>query len=145
MMPTITERELEMFERFRTVVHSVHNYPAKYGNFPYSLNDNAKLNRVPKPSDGAFFKITINPGQAVKRELGGAGTKTTYPGLLTVQINVPVDSGELLLNLLVQAVDAAFKQKNIAGLWYRSPHPEQKLQADGWVQRTVQCPYRFFT
>ena len=141
-MPTITEREAEMFERFRTEIMATNNYPAKMGDGPYIDKGNARVG-TPDMNSSAYFRVDILPAPAVKRELGTGG-KVLHTGILSIAINTPENSGEVLMRSLIDAIVPVFSSRNVAGLHYLSPYPTPRIVSSGWAQRTVQCPYRYF-
>jgi len=141
---TISAAEAAMFERFRTQVQNTHDYPTKYGNGKYvNADESAISGRLPALNDGAFFRVTTNSAESAARELGPS-PKVLHSGQLVVAVNAPTGTGDATLRTLCEAVKAAFSHEKVGSVEYLTPTIGDRIEASGWAQRTVRCPYRVF-
>ena len=141
---SIASPENAMFARFQSEVISSFQFPYKIGNNVYLKSDGSPLERLPNTDDGAFLAVTTNPAESTKTELGATG-RVEHTGDLVVQVNVPIDSGDALLSSILDGVREAFQSKIDSGIRYLTPSISDRITGNGWTQRTVRCPYRYFS
>ena len=116
-----------------------------------SFSDAQMLTRVAWPNksfdppDGlSWVRLEVLPGGAQQTTMGSATTATfEYDGTISVQVFVPMNTGDGTARTLAEQVCAIFRSVEASGIIYDDPYVTTAGETgNGWYQLNVWAPYR---
>lgn len=114
----------------------------------WSRSDVAWPNRSYDPTDETpFIKVFILPGAAMTMEIGASNVLEREVGIISIEVNVPVNSGEAEMDSMLDELAGIFRRVAEQGasqerIQFRSPSFVE-LGIDGsWYQRSCDIPYQ---
>ena len=107
----------------------------------YVLYDNVEDGH---PADTKWVRMSILDGEAFQSEIG-ASPKFRHPGIMEVQVFVPVHEGDKTALTLADQIVTAFRRTTISGsVVFRTPSVLTVGSTGGkWWQVNVTCPFYF--
>jgi hypothetical protein len=94
--------------------------------------------KPPSPSK-PWLRTTILDAEAVKTDLVN---RYRHPGLVVVQVFVPIQSGTRGGRALADQVASLFRSVTVSGIFFRTPSLQRVGDtSDGWFQMNVNVPF----
>lgn len=115
--------------RWKAEVEDIHPLPTQYDALPFT-----------RPDWGAWARLTILAGSAFQVERG----ETTYrtPGVVVAQVLTRSEMGEKEALQIVDAVNVAFRHRNVQGLQFGAPRVSPSRRVGDEFQMTIQIPFQ---
>jgi len=127
--------------RFDTLVQTPESLIVEYDNVAPVDSDG---NSAAQPENATWCRATINEGESKHISLGQSGAKSSrIPGVFTVQIFSPIETGEAAARALIDIIKTNFRLVNASGITWKEPSSRKIGRSGAWWQVNVNCPFHY--
>lgn len=116
------------------VIGEPENIPTAFENVP-----GPDLGSTDAPSVWAQFTVIL--GEQSQQEFGGATSMWRSAGVLSINVNVPLKSGDAETMRLVDLISDHYRGKDIAGASFQGPTVTSVGARQKWWQTNVAIPF----
>lgn len=94
------------------------------------------------PAGAEYVEPVVNRQEAFKTDINAGSARVRHPGLLTLNVRVPVSTGDGRALLLADTLAALFRDVTVDGAIHFKAPTVRDLGAEGaWYRVQVDCPY----
>lgn len=105
------------------------------------LYDNMDEAAFTKPTDAAWVRAALLPGEATQRTFGGSTNRFRKVGVLHITVYNPIEKGDKVNRELADAVVDAFRNVSASGVVFKTPSLGVAMRDGMWWRQTITCPY----
>lgn len=98
-------------------------------------------NRKLNANGAAHISARINHQESFNAEIIAGPKNIRHPGLLTIDVRVPINSGWIVAMGYADTLAAVFRNQAISGVHFRAPTIKNMGPEDPWYRVQVDCPY----
>lgn len=105
------------------------------------LYDNMDEAAFTKPTDAAWIRAALLPGEATQTTFGGSTNRFRKVGVLHITVYNPIEKGDKVNRELADAVVDAFRNVSASGVVFKTPSLGTAMRDGMWWRQTITCPY----
>lgn len=123
-------------KRFYDLVTVVRSVPTEFDNAPPQSVSSLLAH---SDTSAVWCRVSFLGGESSQITIGHSKVFRN-PAVLSIQVFVPVGTGEKTARELAEAIVTAFRSVKVSGVTYRTPSILTVGANNGWWQLTVNCP-----